>query len=116
MNRERETLIVPYLNSRPTGRSTVHSARPASGSNPRRPRGLKVEARALSALAREAFADLSFYLRPSFLANLAAILDDPQASANDRFVAEALLRNAVISAEGELPLCQDTGTINVLGL
>jgi fumarate hydratase, class I len=78
-------------------------------------RGLKIEARALSALAREAFADLSFYLRPSFLANLAAILDDPQASANDRFVAEALLRNAVISAEGDLPLCQDTGTINVIG-
>jgi fumarate hydratase, class I len=77
-------------------------------------RSLKVEARALSALAREAFADLSFYLRPSFLSNLAAVLDDPQASANDRFVAEALLRNAVISAEGELPLCQDTGTINVL--
>ena len=77
-------------------------------------RFLAVGARALSALAREAFADLSFFLRPSFLSHLAAILDDPQASANDRFVAEALLRNAVISAEGALPLCQDTGTINVL--
>ena len=78
-------------------------------------RFLAVAARALSALAREAFADLSFYLRPSFLANLAAILEDPEDSANDRFVAEALLRNAVISAEGELPLCQDTGTINIIG-
>ncbi len=77
-------------------------------------RFVRVGARALRHLAREAFADLSFYLRPSFLSNLAAILDDPESSANDQLVAEALLRNAVISAEGVLPLCQDTGTINVI--
>jgi len=78
-------------------------------------RFLAVGARALTFLAREAFIDLSFYLRSAFLANLAAILDDPQASANDRFVAGALVRNAVIAAEGELPLCQDTGTIAIIG-
>lgn len=77
-------------------------------------RHLRIGARALFHLAREAFADLSFFLRPSFLSNLHAILDDPEASANDRFVAEALLGNAAISAEGELPLCQDTGTINII--
>jgi fumarate hydratase class I len=69
----------------------------------------------LTSLARQAFEDLAFYLRPSFLERLAAILKDAQASDNDRFVARALLRNAVIAAEGELPLCQDTGTINVFG-
>ena len=49
------------------------------------------------------------------MSNLRAILDDPEASANDRFVAEALLGNTATSAEGELPLCQDTGTINIIG-
>jgi fumarate hydratase, class I len=77
-------------------------------------RVLLVGASTLSGLARQAFADLSFYLRPSFLAGLAAILDDPEASDNERFVAAALLRNAAISAEGELPLCQDTGTIAII--
>jgi len=76
---------------------------------------LRVSPGALARLAAEAFADLAFYLRPSFLDGLAAILKDPAASDNDRFVAGALLRNAVIAAEGELPLCQDTGTINVFG-
>jgi fumarate hydratase, class I len=74
-----------------------------------------IPAGVLTRLAREAFEDLAFYLRPSFLEKLAAILKDPAASDNDRFVARALLRNAVIAAEGELPLCQDTGTINVFG-
>ncbi len=76
---------------------------------------LRVAPGALTRLAREAFQDLAFFLRPSFLEGLASILRDAQASDNDRIVARALLRNAVIAAEGELPLCQDTGTINVFG-
>ena len=74
---------------------------------------LRVGDGALAALAREAFIDLAFYLRPDFLAAMRRILDDPQASPNDRFVAEAVLRNAVIAAEGVLPLCQDTGSIQI---
>jgi len=74
---------------------------------------LRVGDSALAALAREAFTDLAFYLRPDFLAAMRRILDDPEASPNDRFVAEAVLRNAVIAAEGVLPLCQDTGSIQI---
>jgi len=74
---------------------------------------LRVGDGALKALAGEAFTDLAFYLRPDFLAAMRRILDDPGASANDRFVAGAVLRNAVIAAEGVLPLCQDTGSIQV---
>ncbi|MDD8026177.1 MAG: fumarate hydratase, partial [Acidobacteriota bacterium] len=77
--------------------------------------GMSVSAAALAGLAREAFTDLEFFLRPAFLKGLASILGDAEASDNDRFVARVLLRNAVIAAEGELPLCQDTGTINVFG-
>ena len=76
---------------------------------------LRVGDAALAALAREAFTDLAFHLRPDFLAAMRRILDDPEASDNDRFVAEAVLRNAVIAAEGVLPLCQDTGSIQVFG-
>jgi fumarate hydratase class I len=74
---------------------------------------LRVADGALKALAHEAFTDLAFFLRPDFLAAMRRILDAPDASANDRFVAEAVLRNAVISAEGVLPLCQDTGSIQI---
>lgn len=76
---------------------------------------LKVDSRALELLSREAFHDISHFLRPSHLEQLRAILDDPDASANDRFVALDLLRNAQISAEGILPMCQDTGTAIVMG-
>ncbi|MCR4408708.1 MAG: FumA C-terminus/TtdB family hydratase beta subunit [Candidatus Saccharicenans sp.] len=76
---------------------------------------LRVEPEALRLLAREAFSLVNFYFRTSHLENLAAILDDPEASDNDRFVAASLLKNAVISAEGLLPLCQDTGTANIIG-
>ena len=76
---------------------------------------LRVAGGALKALAREAFTDLAFFLRPDFLAAMRRILDDPAASAHDRFVAEAVLRNAVIAAEGVLPLCQDTGSIQIVG-
>jgi fumarate hydratase class I len=76
---------------------------------------LKVEPEALELLAREAFADVSFYLRTAHLEKLAKILEDPEATDNDRFVAHTMIMNQVVSAEGELPTCQDTGTAIVLG-
>ncbi|HPA95808.1 MAG: fumarate hydratase [Acidobacteria bacterium] len=75
---------------------------------------LKVAPAALTLLAREAFREISFFYRPRHLEQVAAILDDPEASPNDREVALALLRNAVISAEGKLPMCQDTGTATIV--
>lgn len=74
---------------------------------------LKVAPEALAYLAREAFHDTSFYLRPKHLAQVAAILQDPEASANDRYVALTLLKNAEIAARGILPMCQDTGTASI---
>ncbi len=71
---------------------------------------LKVAPSALAFLAQNAFRDCAFLLRPKHLAQVAAILDDPESSANDRYVALTLLRNAEIAAEGILPMCQDTGT------
>jgi fumarate hydratase, class I len=71
---------------------------------------LKVTPGALTFLAQRAFHDCSFMLRPKHLQQVAAILDDPEASANDRYVALTLLKNAEIAAEGILPMCQDTGT------
>ncbi len=76
---------------------------------------LTVEPRVLTALAAEAMHDIAHYLRPGHLAQLRRILDDPEASANDRFVATDLLQNACISAGGILPMCQDTGTAIVKG-
>ncbi|WP_329135970.1 fumarate hydratase [Streptomyces sp. NBC_01476] len=76
---------------------------------------LKVEPEALRLLAAEAMHDISHYLRPTHLAQLRRILDDPQASPNDRFVALDLLKNANIAAAGVLPMCQDTGTAIVMG-
>jgi len=76
---------------------------------------LKVEPEALRKLAAEAMHDISHYLRPDHLAQLRRILDDPEASPNDRFVALDLLKNANIAAAGVLPMCQDTGTAIVMG-
>ncbi|MEU2608644.1 fumarate hydratase [Streptomyces albus] len=76
---------------------------------------LKVEPEALRKLAAEAIHDIQHYLRPEHLAQLRRILDDPEASANDRFVALDLLKNANIAAAGVLPMCQDTGTAIVMG-
>ncbi|MGY6555203.1 MAG: FumA C-terminus/TtdB family hydratase beta subunit [Wenzhouxiangella sp.] len=76
---------------------------------------LKIEASALQRLAKEAFSDVSFYFRAAHLAQLRAELDDPEASDNDRFVVYTQLKNAVVSARGELPSCQDTGTAIVMG-
>ncbi len=75
---------------------------------------LTVDPEALRILAAAAVTDLSFYLRSSHLAKLRRILDDPEATGNDRFVAYVMLRNSVISAKGELPWCQDTGTAIVM--
>ena len=69
---------------------------------------LKIAPRGLELLAREAFADVSFYLMASHLEKLSHILQDPEASYNDIFVAHTMLLNQVVSAEGELPTCQDT--------
>jgi fumarate hydratase class I len=74
---------------------------------------LKVDPEVLSFLAQQAFRDSAFMLRTSHLKQLAAILEDPEASANDRYVALTLLKNAEIAAQGILPMCQDTGTAAV---
>jgi fumarate hydratase class I len=76
---------------------------------------LKIDAEALRLLARQAFIDINHLLRPGHLAQLRAILDDPEATANDRFVAYDLLKNANIAAGGILPMCQDTGTAIIMG-
>jgi fumarate hydratase class I len=76
---------------------------------------LKVEPEALRALAAEAMHDIAHYLRPAHLKQLRRILDDPEASPNDKFVALDLLKNANIAAAGVLPMCQDTGTAIVMG-
>ena len=76
---------------------------------------LKVDTEGLILLADQAIRDSSHLLRPEHLAQLRKILDDPEASDNDRFVAMEMLKNANISAGGILPMCQDTGTIIVTG-
>ena len=76
---------------------------------------LKVAPGTLTALSRAAFRDCAFMLRPKHLAQVAAILDDPEASENDRYVALTMLRNAEVAAKGVLPFCQDTGTANLVG-
>jgi fumarate hydratase, class I len=78
-------------------------------------RFVRVQPQVLTEMTRQAMFDIAHYLRPGHLAQLRAILDDPEASGNDRFVALDLLRNACISAGGVLPMCQDTGTAIVKG-
>ncbi|HEY4492154.1 MAG TPA: fumarate hydratase, partial [Acidobacteriota bacterium] len=75
---------------------------------------LKVDPEALVILTNEAIRDVSFLLRSGHLEKVAAILKDPEASANDKGVALAMLRNAEISAKGILPFCQDTGTATII--
>ncbi|WP_293855609.1 fumarate hydratase [uncultured Alsobacter sp.] len=74
-----------------------------------------VEPGAIRALAKQAMIDINHLLRPGHLAQLAKILDDPEATSNDKFVAYDLLKNANIAAGGILPMCQDTGTAIVMG-
>jgi fumarate hydratase class I len=76
---------------------------------------LQVTPEAIAKLTEVAIHDINHYLRPEHLQQLANILQDPEASANDRFVALDLLKNANISAGGVLPMCQDTGTALVMG-
>ncbi|WP_307452017.1 MULTISPECIES: fumarate hydratase [Chryseobacterium] len=76
---------------------------------------LTIDPKGLELLAEEAMADVSFMLRSSHLASLRRIIDDPEATDNDRFVAYNLLQNAAVAAEGALPSCQDTGTAIVMG-
>ncbi len=75
---------------------------------------LVIQPEALTLLARQAMRDVSFYLRPAHQEKVAQILKDPEASENDKFVARTMLQNAVVSAEGQLPFCQDTGTATVV--
>ncbi len=74
-----------------------------------------VEREALRLLSEQAFIDINHLLRPGHLKQVRAILDDPEATSNDKFVAYDLLKNANIAAGGVLPMCQDTGTAIVMG-
>ncbi|MCB1174472.1 MAG: fumarate hydratase, partial [Leptospiraceae bacterium] len=76
---------------------------------------LVIEPEALTLLAREAMRDISFLLRPDHQKSVAKILDDPEASENDRAVAITMLMNSIVSAQFQLPICQDTGTATVMG-
>jgi len=76
---------------------------------------LVIEREALRLLAEAAFVDINHLLRPGHLASLKAIVEDPQASDNDKFVAYDFLKNANIAAGGVLPMCQDTGTAIIMG-
>ena len=76
---------------------------------------LKVDPKGLELLSKEAYADVSFYLRAAHLQKLRNILEDPEATDNDKFVAYTMLLNQTVSAEGELPTCQDTGTAICIG-
>jgi fumarate hydratase, class I len=76
---------------------------------------LEIEPEVLTLLTRTAFRDIAHLLRPGHLKQLRSILDDPEASSNDRYVARDLLQNANIAAGGILPMCQDTGTAIVMG-
>ncbi len=76
---------------------------------------LCIEPQALTLLASQAFHDINYFLRPAHLKQVAAILDDPEASDNDRMVALTMLKNADVSSKGVLPFCQDTGTAAIIG-
>ncbi|MGS8205348.1 class I fumarate hydratase [Escherichia coli] len=75
---------------------------------------IKIAPEALTLLSRQAFYEASFFLRSAHLQQVASILNDPQASSNDKYVALQLLRNAEVSAKGVLPNCQDTGTATIV--
>src|SRR4029079_15992251 len=76
---------------------------------------LVIAREALRALAEAAFTDINHLLRPAHLASLKHIVEDPEASDNDKFVAFDFLKNANIAAGGVLPMCQDTGTAIIMG-
>ncbi len=97
----------PYRLLTTEGVSTFEAGRPA--------RSCRSRPRRSEPLTAEAMHDIAHYLRPAHLAQLRRIIDDPEASGNDRFVAIDLLKNVNISAGGVLPMCQDTGTAIVMG-
>ena len=76
---------------------------------------LKIDPEGLTVLAEAAFRDVSHLYRPAHLASLTKIVEDPDSTENDRFVATEMLKNAVIAAEMEFPMCQDTGTAIIMG-
>src|ERR1700735_3043653 len=76
---------------------------------------LEVDPGVLTLLTATAMRDIAHLLRPGHLSQLRSILDDPEASPNDRYVARDLLKNACVAAGGVLPMCQDTGTAIVMG-
>jgi fumarate hydratase class I len=94
--------------------ATAHQ-RACSGSQFRGQDVLCVDPAALTLLSAQAFHDINFFLRPAHLQQVAAILDDPEASENDRMVALTMLRNADVASKGVLPFCQDTGTATIVG-
>ena len=111
---------VPYTPMLPTGPDTTQYRFVTEDGidvvdGPGRRRFLTVAPETLTTLTAEAMHDIAHFLRPAHLAQLRAIVDDPDASPNDRFVALDLLRNANVAAGGVLPMCQDTGTAIVMG-
>ena len=92
---------------------TTQGVRTVEGPNGRS--FLEVDDEAMRLLTETAMHDIAHYLRPGHLGQLSAILDDPEASNNDKFVALDLLKNANIAAGGVLPMCQDTGTAIIMG-
>ena len=75
---------------------------------------LMIDPKGLELLSQEAMKDVSFYMRSAHLEKLAKILEDPEATDNDRFVAYNLLQNSVVASDVKLPSCQDTGTAIVV--
>src|SRR6201996_1019957 len=108
-----------YTDLLPTGPDATEYRLPAAdGVGVRQAMGrefLEVEPGVLTMLTEQAMHDIAHLLRPAHLRQLRSILDDPEASGNDRYVAGDLLRNACIAAGGVLPMCQDTGTAIVMG-
>jgi fumarate hydratase, class I len=108
-----------YTDLLPLGEdATDYRQLPADGITTRRAFGkdfIEVEPGVLSLLTETAMHDIAHLLRPGHLRQLRSVLDDPEASPNDRFVARELLQNACIAAGGVLPMCQDTGTAIVMG-
>lgn len=104
----------PFQTGKDTTRYRLLTSEYVKGVESEGRRILKVDHRGLELLAGKAVSDLSFYLRTPHLEKLRKITDDPEATDNDRFVAYALLQNAVIASKEELPGCQDTGTAIVI--
>src|SRR5262249_48996415 len=111
-------LSFPSPSSCRSGTTTRRTARSATAASPAARRSAAASWRSrlvLTRLTRTAFRDIAHLLRPQHLRQLRSILDDPEASPNDRYVARDLLQNACIAAGGILPMCQDTGTAIVMG-